>query len=57
MSAIGDVVIWAAIPIVLLICGAGIFVYWLTHHDEAPWESIHIRAERAYLGAKAAQQP
>jgi hypothetical protein len=64
MNLIADVIVWAAIPIFLLACGGLVFLYWLTHHDQAPWESAHVRAERAYFSAKApaaaegaAQQP
>jgi hypothetical protein len=64
MNLIADVIVWAAIPIFLLVCGVLVFLYWLTHHEQAPWESGHVRAESAYFSAKtpapaegAAQQP
>lgn len=53
MSLLGDVVLWTAIPIGLLLIGTAIGAYWLVHRQPPPVEAYHAHAERAYFSALA----
>ena len=52
MTLLGDVILWSALPVAVLLLAAAVGGCWLWRRGPFPTESSQVRVADAYLAAK-----